>query len=86
MNGDNLRCNIEGKYRRKKQVIYCIKQRSDRNWTGTGRPKVTDIDYNTVAPFYIYKVGIVFAVYQIMRAQWTSWAGTSHNRNKILRV
>ena len=25
-----------------------------------------------------YKVGIVFATYQRMRAKWTSWAGTSH--------
>ena len=28
-----------------------IKQGLDGNWTEIGRPKVTDIDYNTVAPF-----------------------------------
>ena len=42
-----------GKYRCKHLVIWCIKQGSDVNWTEIRRPKATDIDYNTVAPFVI---------------------------------
>ena len=38
---------------RKKQGIRCIKQGSDRNHTKIGGAKLTDIDYNTVSPFYI---------------------------------
>ena len=43
---------MEEIYQRKNQVIWRIKQGSDGNWTEIGRPKVTDIDYNTVVPFY----------------------------------
>ena len=50
-NGDNLRWKMEEIYRRKKQVFLRIKQGSDGNWTEIGRPKVTEIDYNTLAPF-----------------------------------
>ena len=37
----------------KNQGIRRINQGSDGNWTEIGKPKVTDIDYNTVVPFYI---------------------------------
>ena len=43
---------IEGKCWHKKQGIWSINQGSDRNQTEIGRSKVTDIDYNTVAPIY----------------------------------
>ena len=40
------------RYCRKNQRFRHIKQRSEINWTEVGRKKVTDIDYNTVAPYY----------------------------------
>ena len=42
--------NTEGNYRRKKEEIFLINKGSDGNQTGVGRLKVTNIDYNTVAP------------------------------------
>ena len=45
----------EGGCWHKKQVIWSINQGSDVNMTEIERPKVTNIYYNTVAPFYIYK-------------------------------
>ena len=44
--------NVEEVYWHKKQGIWRIKQGLDLNWNEIGRPKVTKIDYNTVAPFY----------------------------------
>ena len=46
--------NMEEIYRHKNQVIRRIKKGSERNWKEIGRPKVTNIDYNIVAPYYIY--------------------------------
>ena len=39
------------KYRSKTEKLFRIKQGSDVNRTEIGRPKVTNIDYNTVKPF-----------------------------------
>ena len=44
--------NTEERCRHKNQGIRRIKQVSDRNWTEIRRPKVTDIYYNMVVPFY----------------------------------
>ena len=44
---------MEANYWHKKQEIWRINQVSDRSRNGIGRPKLTDIDYDTVAPFYI---------------------------------
>ena len=41
----------EGKNLSKNQEYQHINQVLDVNWTKMGRPKVTDINYNTVAPF-----------------------------------
>ena len=41
------------KYINEKQGIWRIKQGTDKNWTLIGKQKVTNIDYNTVAPYYI---------------------------------
>ena len=43
---------MEEMYQRKNQVIWHIKQGLDKNQTEIGRPKVTKIYYNTVAPSY----------------------------------
>ena len=45
--------NTEEINQRIKQGILCIKQRSDRNQTETRRPRVNNIYYNTVEPYYI---------------------------------
>ena len=59
MNGDNLRWNTEEIFWRKNQGYRYINQGSDRNRTKIGKPKVTNIEYNRVAPFidvHIYKI------------------------------
>ena len=43
---------MEELYLSKDQAFQCIKQVSDRNWTKIGRPKVDDVYYNKVTPFY----------------------------------
>ena len=43
---------MEEIYQSKNQGYRRIKQGLDGNNTKIGRPKFTDIDYNTVAPFY----------------------------------
>ena len=52
-NGDKQRWNTEEIYQSKNKAFRRIKQGLDRNWTKIGRPKVTDIYYNTVAHFYL---------------------------------
>ena len=51
---------MEEIYHSKNQGYRRIKQGSYGNRTKTGRPKVTDIDYNTVAPFY--NLGVCTAI------------------------
>ena len=55
---DHLRhrhCGIQKeRYRSKIQRFWRIYQGSDRNRTEVGRIKVTDIDYNTVEPYYYF--------------------------------
>ena len=46
----------EERFWRKNQRIWHIKQGSDIKWTEIGGPKLTDIYYNTVAPFKILKL------------------------------
>ena len=40
--------------RHKNQVSWHINQRLEISWKEIGRPKVTDVEYNTVASYYIY--------------------------------
>ena len=49
--GDNQQWKTEKRYWSKKQVLRHINQASDRNRTNIRRPKVTGIEYSTVAPF-----------------------------------
>ena len=50
MNEDNLRRQLEERSRGKKQGYRRTKQGLDGNQTKMGRSKVTNIEYNTVAP------------------------------------
>ena len=59
-NGDGQWWKTEEIYRSKKQGFWRIKQGSDGNWTEIGRPKVTDIDYNIVAPFIYLTFVLLF--------------------------
>ena len=49
--GENQQRQTEERYRNKNQGYWRIKQGSDGNHTKIGRPQVTDIDNNIVAPF-----------------------------------
>ena len=51
--------NTEEIYRHKKKRFWSINQGQEINQTETGRPKVTNIDYNTVEPYYIVYGGII---------------------------
>ena len=51
--GENQQRQTEERYRNKNQGYWRIKQGSDGNHTKIGRPKVTDIENNTVAFPYI---------------------------------
>ena len=46
--------NMIERYPHKNQLFWCIKQKSDINWTENVRPKVTNIDYNTAASYCKY--------------------------------
>ena len=48
------------------QVFWRIKQGSDGNRTEIGMPKVTDIDYNIVAPFYWMQSNLLFGIHFCM--------------------
>ena len=52
-------CTVIGKWKKeeiywhKNRVIWSIKQGMEENQNETGGPKVTNVDYNIVSPFYI---------------------------------
>ena len=54
MNEDNLRRQLEEISRGKKQGYRRTKQGLDVNQTKMGRSKVTNIEYNTVAPLQCF--------------------------------
>ena len=49
---ENQKRQKEERYQSKNQGYWRIKQGSDGNHTKIGRPRVTNIYYNIVAPFY----------------------------------
>ena len=50
--GENQQRQTDERYKSKNQGYWRIKQGSDGNHTKIGRPRVTNIYYNIVAPFY----------------------------------
>ena len=52
-NGGNIQQQMEEILLSKNQVYWRINQVLDGNWTNTGRPKVNEIEYNTVSPLSI---------------------------------